>query len=417
MKVLRETISMTIVIVLSVLALEAGSFAYFVIEAMWSGQGMAQALDATLGKSPLYAPKLFFGNYDPLHRQYLEPGRVIDNLAVNQWGFFGNGRPDPALEQYPAKPGGVFRVILFGGSSAAGIGASANDRTIAAQLEAILNASATRRYQVLNFGIPGGYTFYELTKYFGEAMLLEPDLVLFLDGWNDNVVTMEDKRVHVPHVVLNWDFLAYQYFEALHGLNVGSEQPPRVLTYAYLLARRLSDRLIGAAQIATLADRTSIYRKHPLFPLTERLLADPALPGRVFQANIETMAAASRARRILFLHYLQPYPQYRKSLTAGEKERIAEMHAQYEKVYGPEWAERAFVEHMTGTYAQYRAVEHDLAEKYRSDGTVRFYDITDIFSTVSERTYADIIHYTDLGQRLLAERFAADVREIRGNGS
>jgi len=406
-----------LVIVTSLIGIELFSFLYLFVDNLAAGQPVKSAYISTVKLNPVFSPRLFFGNYDPLHRQYLEPDRKFDSLIVNKWGFIGNGHDDRLLDRFPDKPRGVYRIVLFGGSSGAGVGASSNASTIAAQLEKTLNAHArhptSSRFQVLNYGIPGSYTFYELTKYVAEASYLRPDLVVFLDGWNDFIThVMESSRFHVPHGMVNWDYLAHQYFELLHGVTVAPDPPPHIFTWSYIVAKKLTTHLIAPQDGAAQVNRLKVYEHHPLFDFSAHIMQDAAFPGNVYSTNAEAMAAFSIAKGITFLHYLQPYPQLGKILTSAEVTAIEELHAQYEHTYGPDWALSVFTRRLNEAYIRFQTVQAELAEKYKTKPHVKFYDITNVFSDIRERTYADIIHYNDRGQELLARRIGSDIQAV-----
>src|SRR5262249_9638817 len=77
-------------------------------------------------------------------------------------------------------------VMITGGSVVHGVGATANDRTIAARLEQHLNErSKGRHYRVINMGM-GSWIAYQ--QFIGLSLFglpLNPDWIIVMDGHND----------------------------------------------------------------------------------------------------------------------------------------------------------------------------------------------------------------------------------------
>jgi len=92
------------------------------------------------------------------------------------------------LKTYAKKPGETL-VLITGGSVVHGVGASANNMTIAARLERHLNENPDgRRYRVINMGM-GSWIAYQ--QFIGLSMFglpLNPDWIVVMDGHNDAAV-------------------------------------------------------------------------------------------------------------------------------------------------------------------------------------------------------------------------------------
>jgi lysophospholipase L1-like esterase len=77
-------------------------------------------------------------------------------------------------------------VLLTGGSTVHGVGATCSETTIAAQLEVALNAGQdTYRYRVLNFGQSNWVAFQEYLALAMWGKWMEPDWIVVMDGHND----------------------------------------------------------------------------------------------------------------------------------------------------------------------------------------------------------------------------------------
>jgi hypothetical protein len=98
---------------------------------------------------------------------------------------------------YPIpRPGGTTRILILGDSFTMGVGVKEED-TIAKKLESLLNNEADttaskRSYEVINCGVSGYGTHEERLFYqlFGEKY--EPDVVLLVMIWNDDMSYLEE---------------------------------------------------------------------------------------------------------------------------------------------------------------------------------------------------------------------------------
>jgi hypothetical protein len=154
---------------------------------------VVKAYDNELGNSPqrhLYSAVRGHELNPGYRRDFDTGGRLIHSAQ----GF----RRDGLIEM--AKPDGVFRIFVLGGSALYGIGVQggtyplhpslANDQTITFFLERELNAQVRAagidvRIEVVNAGVTAYQTFHHVLYFYETLYEYEPDLLLFLDGHND----------------------------------------------------------------------------------------------------------------------------------------------------------------------------------------------------------------------------------------
>jgi hypothetical protein len=153
-----------------------------------------QAYDNELGNSSqrhLYSAVRGHELNPNYRRDFDTSGRLIHSAQ----GF----RRDGLIEM--AKPAGVFRVFVLGGSALYGIGVQsgttyphhpslANDHTITSFLERELNARARAagskvRIEIVNAGVTAYQTFHHVLYFYETLYEYQPDLLLFFDGHND----------------------------------------------------------------------------------------------------------------------------------------------------------------------------------------------------------------------------------------
>ena len=95
---------------------------------------------------------------------------------------------DLGFRDSPIAPRGrdEFRIVILGGSTAWGLGASSNDTTVAGKLEALLNEeSGPTTYRVMSGAYLGWKSREELIALMEFHHHFDPDLVISLTGYND----------------------------------------------------------------------------------------------------------------------------------------------------------------------------------------------------------------------------------------
>jgi lysophospholipase L1-like esterase len=99
-------------------------------------------------------------------------------VTINRHGYRGRAYPKD-------KPDGVIRILGLGDSNMFGYG-MADNQTFLHLLERSLNArSAGKRYQVLNFAVPGYNTMQEAEQLESVGIQYRPDMILILFVPND----------------------------------------------------------------------------------------------------------------------------------------------------------------------------------------------------------------------------------------
>jgi lysophospholipase L1-like esterase len=88
--------------------------------------------------------------------------------------------------EYPKnKNPDVARIAVIGDSIAFGIGASQRETAYAKRLEMLLNKESKKRFEVLNFGVPGYGTVQIFERFKDKVMGYEPDIVIYGYWFND----------------------------------------------------------------------------------------------------------------------------------------------------------------------------------------------------------------------------------------
>ncbi len=126
-----------------------------------------------------------------MERRYLpflgylsKPELTLPTIQTNRLGF-----RDAAIS--PRHPGET-RILLLGGSTAWGIGASGNEKTVRGELERLLNAGGTKEYRVMSGAFWGYGARQEMTVLIEFLDKFDPDIIVSLTGYNDVMTMMHD---------------------------------------------------------------------------------------------------------------------------------------------------------------------------------------------------------------------------------
>ncbi len=300
------------------------------------------------------------------------------------------------------KPAGTFRVILMGASTAYGLGGLwphiqteyevlDNSETIDAYLEPMLKERlGIANVEVINTAVPSIWTHHHLINLNQTILGYEPDLILFLDGWND-----------------------YFFRDRWHD---------QFASYAH---GEQASAIMGPPTVGSLARMNGwwLFRKSALVHVVARAVRDlkPLLkrPGRgqpivldtaladlsyVFERNarkmIERNALILRQEGIPTLFMLQP-------ILALERDHMARM---------PEVERRLFEFNIAawpeGYETYIRAAVPIIAKRVEETVTPlggRFLDLTGIYPTSQGQIFTDYAHLTPEGNRILAQRVADEI--------
>lgn len=141
-------------------------------------------------------PYMMFVGYagkNPTWRNVETKTDVPSTMHFNNIGFANDidftTPPAPEFLKKYSKAAGEKLVLITGGSVVHGVGATANDKTIAEQLEATLNAKQSKqKYRVLNLGMGSWIAYQQFVGLSLYGLPLKPDWVVVMDGHNDAAV-------------------------------------------------------------------------------------------------------------------------------------------------------------------------------------------------------------------------------------
>lgn len=302
-------------------------------------------------------------------------------LSTDRYGFVHNG-----YDRDLGEKGNRFVIFLLGGSTVEGVGV-ANDETIAAQLEAMLNSRSPDAYWVVNAGYHGHVSYQQLGVFAGQILpRFKPDLVIALDGRNDGAVGTAYKAWRP-----NW-----QPYYDLIDKSVNRMLNPSLLAGApgWLMRRSAIVKAAVAARIRARRELPGGLAKPDLDAPAADAVVDEVVAA--YFANHAAAEARSRELGFPYVGFLQPtvIALLRPSMTAFEVKEVA---AFEERVYE---RKGIFQPGMESFYAKASA---------RAKGRRWFYDISHIFEKTEGELYVDSCHYNKEGGRLIARKISDEL--------
>jgi len=321
----------------------------------------ARLTDNQLGSYAKYHPNQARSTYD------VDTGEVYP-VSINTRGFRG---PEVSDE----KPAGVVRIVTLGASSTFGYHAR-DDMTYPAQLQRALNAACpSRKFEVINLGIPHLTSTQILALFAAEGVRLHPDVVTFYEGFNDaNEI----------------------------GNKVESAAKPRRSGYSSTRWRKrfvrwMRDRfLVAALADALVTNWTQRFSPAQIAAETERIRG-------ILLDNFATLAQMSREEGFTPILASQ---QARSQLVPREKVRGITFKQEIELV-SKELTERESVDRKGAALLVHAALLEAEAEWARQHG-VPFADVLQALDPRRD-TLVSWVHLSHEGNQIIAQQLAASI--------
>jgi lysophospholipase L1-like esterase len=289
------------------------------------------------------------------------------NYKMNNYGF----RNSYDIEKEKGRD--VFRIMVLGGSTSWGSGASSNDSVWTKVIEDILRKKLTGKVEVLNAGC-AGYTSFQESLYLQFKLLqFAPDLVIVMDGYNDLfMAALYTEEGYEPNASVQYDAEKRFFNESIMAQALGL-----VANKSHLISllRRIAEKV-------RYERGQSLYGKGHLH--------DKGI--RSYLENINTIESILNGRNIKSLFLLQPYMGISKKHRSKEEEAMLLKNIQ---------ANDYMVTLMEKLRTEYG--------RFAIDNKLNYHDLSGIYDDVteSETVWFDHIHLNDNGHRILAEKVGA----------
>jgi lysophospholipase L1-like esterase len=315
------------------------------------------------------------------------------------------------------KSANMIRIFVLGGSVTYGAeslypeienhSAPSNRQTIDFYLEQKLNAVFPQKHwEVINAGVKGYLLHQDLALLLSVILRYHPDYVISMDGVNDLSSLLRAPPNYDPYLqpelLPEFDRLANpRSFQSIQTFFV------TWLRNDSVLFRGFQDWL---RQTSGIRRREKAVRTRPAAPLGITGLApDQQLQFNTSASQLDTYLTQIRQlHAMLSLHgigelfALQPYLNLTRKQMAGNEERLRRY---LQRVESP-----LFVLGLTALYPELsRRLSADAAKQGYG-----FLDLTNVFDAASSQTFTDYCHLTPEGNRIIADRFFAAIRDSLG---
>lgn len=353
-----------------------------------------------------------YGDFDPITQmQFPANFHTSQYFTINSYGFLENGIEANPNNTFPAKSENTLRVIMLGGSSMFGLGVKSKNKTIAANIERLINHKEKSRLnperfiQVLNFGHPGAHSSAELAKFSQYLIHLEPDVVISFDGYNDAWYALfEHKRqsTDFEHGVINWSDYSYFYYGCIQigcgevsARDFGplSKLMPTTTTFVARVASRLKKSDVELFQE---------LQSYPPLKYSKFIYEKDGGFHNALTTNWAAMAGLACSMNFKFFGILQPHAFEQLSvLTESEKKKLND----WDTKFG-HWAggSAKYAEEMSAIYDKYEDGLVSLNKKFENCENAHFESFRRLFEFQhQEDFFVDNIHYTEAGNLRIAQ--------------
>jgi len=300
-------------------------------------------------------------------------------LTTDNYGFISN---DNGYDNDYAIDSNIYTILITGGSTSSGWGATENHYTWISQLERLLNENKNtisqnfKRVRVINSGVFGYRAAQELKRFQEETIYLKPDLVIMFNGINEPWTFKGNPVDYSTH--------SKQYMMMNHFNQYSSIKDPFSLVMPYTM--KFIDQLDKKN-----SDLKSLYgyKKTPY-------LSMPA--AELYMSKIKQFDAICRSHGIDFLYYLQPIMGAGKKVLSKREESLKNF---FESVY----YRNAWGKYSSQMNTFYNQIENHPDMLAGSE----FKSARMLFDSFSDTLYSDPRHYNNEGQRVIAEYIYKEV--------
>jgi lysophospholipase L1-like esterase len=296
-----------------------------------------------------------------------EPNTTLATIRTNELGF----RDRPLLPREKNE----YRILILGGSTAWGMGASSNENTVAGALESQLNSSSgNHTYRVMNGAYPGWQSRQELTALMEYHDEFDPDLIIAITGWNDVYVLTSGED---PDLQMRKEsgMLAKAVTESLQ---------PMPTMYAVR-------KLAGSLGIWRLVVHFR-EKMHLASPPSVKVSYDADNARRIIPGMVDrylTMANFAKRHGAKLMLAIQPDIYTTGKTLTQEEESVSKRYTD------------KFV-NIENAYPEYRADFLDELRTQITDNGAVVVDLSGVFDAVTDPVFLDHCHFNDTGYKQIA---------------
>lgn len=298
-------------------------------------------------------------------------------------------------------------VVLTGGSTAFGVGASCWDRIIPKLLERYLNKenrfSNISRFIVVNATNPSYHTTQEKNVLM-HFLHLQSDMDMFVcvDGFNNLARPLENYVYQLPLNYPGWPWIVSNFIDCgrseLYYLGKSFEKirDKNIIKKSKILYIVINKIVAILLQNYYRDWHFSIFDKLDKVE-DEKKIQILYESADFYKEDIIEMSAISKMHKVRTLFVLQPLLGFGKDKLTTEESAVIEEKAMYD--YG-----LASQEIWVSGHKRLREVGQELKNM-----GIDFLDFTEIFKDETRRTHKDLMHMNDTGQEIFSKRLASEI--------
>jgi hypothetical protein len=304
--------------------------------------------------------KMFFekGGYTefaPYRLNKLIPNTTTRYFNINEAGFRGDRKPSKTKNN----------VFILGGSTVFGVGVN-DDETISYFLQECLDFKKDNQYEVINAGVTGYSTNEEAIYALREIRLLNPYIIIFIDGRNDAYYSVSDSWTIIePHGSI----------PALK--NAVNNQNPIMNFYrikTYLLQLLSKSDFMKFVYFST--------NKKVIYPVSPKYNPDSA-ELMLFNWNlVKTIFEKDDVKTLFFLQPTLLVDLDKLNLTSAEMSIVKKVREQ-----SPD-----YISILNKQYKHFKNISKGF----------EYFDLTQLFDKFNNQKYLDDCHYTKEANKLIA---------------
>jgi len=289
-----------------------------------------------------------------------------------------------------AKPKGVKRIMVTGGSAAFGFLATANEQVFTQRLETALQTLGGERVEVINAAAPGFTSRQELSLLVNRLLDYEPDLVLSLSGFNDfsRSSQLRDADLALDGV----ERLTAGVFTHLGSW--GQEQGDALFASLFVI-KGLRYWYLKPGE---LAPAQGPYRPQSLLPLDASEMRRRAAR---YETSLQRMADLLAAQDVPLVVAVQPTLYNRAYPRLGPNE------VAFARWY--EGRDPAFPGLVQAGYPLFAQAAQRVAGEHPQ---MVWVDLTRMFDGVADEVFLDYVHFNDQGHEILTQQLLPILRPL-----
>lgn len=285
-------------------------------------------------------------------------------------------------------------IVILGGSTVFGVGASSYKETIASHLQRLLNKKWPNTYRVLNGGVRGFFSYQEYVFYLNDVRKVNPDLVISFNGRNDGYLASKESLTDgfdTDYYIGNtgdYNRLTDSSRQAATTKALGKLTDGLIRGSYKILAQTHSGRLLAA--LKSFGAKT-VEKKSEIIPIynPSSKQVQKAAENYIYVMNL--LAGALKDDGKEFLWVLQPTSTLYKTLSAEERKYLNPLPDYLRKTMDFKATLASFYHHVLKNASPL--------------------DLTKIFANTSRTLYTDDCHYNDEGNQVIARELAKYIFE------